>query len=141
MAIVYWQGIQQFMCYTKRGFQLDGTFIENGVGGILLVACFKDGNNNTRIVGIAIVSGENKNNWTCFMSFLHEHLCKIPIFIILDREKGLINAVKTVFGPEMHHAYCFRHVKENFNARFKSKDLKGMAWKIAKETTNEEFED
>jgi hypothetical protein len=141
LAIVYWQGIQQFTYYTERGIQLDGTFIKNGVGGILLVACFKDGNNNIRIVGIAIVAGENENNWTWFMQFLHDHLSKIPSFVISDREKGLINAVKTVFGNEMHHAYCFRHVMENFNARFKSKDLKGKAWKLAKATNTQQFEE
>jgi hypothetical protein len=29
---------------------------------------------------------------------------------------------------------------ENFNAQFKSKDVKGLAWKIAKATTNQDFD-
>ena len=49
MCIIYRQGIQEFTQYASRGIQLDGTFIKNAVGGTLLAACFKDGNNNIRV--------------------------------------------------------------------------------------------
>lgn len=77
MAIIYWQGIQEFSQYAARGMQLDGTFIKNAVGGTLLTACFKDGNNNIRIVAVAVVSGENEANWTWFLRLLHEKLTTI----------------------------------------------------------------
>jgi transposase-like protein len=65
----------------------------------------------------------------------------MPSFVISDREKGLINAVEEVFGTDLHHAYCFHHIMENFNKKFKNKDLKGFVWDIAKATTDSDFEE
>jgi len=112
--------------------QLDGTFIKNSCGGTLLVACFKDGNNNIRIIGIAIVSGENQDNWTWFLEFLKSKIEVHPSWIISDRDKGLLNAVQ-IF--DSFHAYCFRHVLENFYLKFRNKNLKEKAWGLAKART------
>jgi hypothetical protein len=57
------------------------------------VACYKNGNNNIRIVGVAVVSSENKDNWTWFVTKLKTHLVIQPAFIISDRDKGLLEAV------------------------------------------------
>jgi hypothetical protein len=141
MSIIYLQGIQEFTQYASRGIQLDGTFIKNAVGGTLLAACFKDGNNNICVIAVAVVSGENEGNWTWFLRLLRGRLTIMPSFVISDCEKGLINAVEEVFGTDLHHAYCFHHIMKNFNKKFKKKDLKGFAWDIAKATTDSDFEE
>ena len=41
----------------------------------------------------------------------------VEITIISDRNPGIITAVRNVFGSE-RHAYCYRHVKENFSKEF-----------------------
>ena len=70
LGIIYREGVQSFSCYYQRGLQLDGTFLTNKTKGVLLVACFRDGNNNIRIVGVAVCSCENEENWTWFVDII-----------------------------------------------------------------------
>ena len=130
LCVIYREGLQGFAYYYERGLQIDATFIKNETKGTLMVACYKDGNNNIRIIGVAVVQCENEENWTWFLSILKDNLVEQPEFIISDRDKGLLNAVNIFSG--VHHAYCFRHVMENFNQKFKDKQLKKDSWGIAK---------
>ena len=41
--------------------------------------------------------------------------------------------------PDVHHGFCFRHVLENFNLKFKNKKLKDSAWEIAKTHTQRQL--
>jgi MULE transposase domain len=107
---LYREGIQAFSKYSMRGLQVDGTHLKNCFGGVLLVACFRDANNKIRIVSVAIVSGETTANWEWFLNSIEARLAIPPTFIMSDRDKGLIHAVGTVFGDDVHHAACFRHV-------------------------------
>ena len=50
----------------------------------------------------------------------------MPAFVISDRDKGLINAVKLF--PGVPHFFCFRHLMENFNKRFKNARAKIFAF-------------
>jgi hypothetical protein len=138
IAVLYLQGLQAFRVYKDRGLQLDATFVKNSIGGTLLVSCFKDGNNNILIIGVAIVSSETEDNWRWFQDHLKNHLEVIPGFIISDRNQGLLNAA-TMF-KNVPHFYCFRHLLENFSRRFKNKQLKNLAWGLAKASTIREFE-
>ena len=42
---------------------MDGTFLKTSVGGILLVACFRNGNNEIQSNGVGIAAIENEDNW------------------------------------------------------------------------------
>lgn len=139
LMVLYWQGRQAFEVFHDRGLQLDGTFLKASTGGTLLLACFKDANNCIQILAIAIVSGENTDNWKCFLEFVKSNITKRPAFIISDREKGLAAAVCDVFD-DVSHYFCFRHVMENFNARFKDKNLKKIAWRLARSLNDTEFD-
>ena len=100
----------------------------------------KDSNNNIRILAIAVaIGGECYENRFCFLSKFQESTEFDPSFIISDREKGLQRAVEEVY-PRVLHAYCFRHVMENFNSKFRNKKLKGIPWSIAKAHTRIEQE-
>ena len=138
-AALYREGLHAFRQYAARGICVDGTFIKTFVGGILLVACFRNGNKELQIIGVAVVSIEYEDNWTFFLQFISEHLDAPPSFIISDRDKGLTPAVKSTF-PTVHHYYCFRHLMENFNRVFKSKELKNMAWLLARAITGDDFD-
>jgi hypothetical protein len=132
LCVVYREGIQAFSSFYQRGLQLDATFLKSTTQGTLMVACFKDSNNNIRIIGIAIVPWENEEHWKWFLNHLKSRITT-PSFIISDRDKGLLQAVNLFEG--VHHAFCFRHVMENFNLRFKDKALKKKAWGVAKAKT------
>jgi hypothetical protein len=136
--IVYKQGIQAVREFSDRGINLDGTFMKHEAGGALLVACLKNSNNEIQIVSVAWVSGETKDNWSWFVSYLLRS-CKQPAFVISDRDKGLIPAMQVAAGA-IPHFVCLRHMLENFNAKFHNQALKDHAWKLAKSLTVKSFE-
>jgi hypothetical protein len=49
----------------------------------------------------------------------------------------LLNAVETL---DIFHAYCFRHVLENFYKKFKNAGLKEKAWGLGKAKTSDDFD-
>nr|CCA19826.1 AlNc14C80G5238 [Albugo laibachii Nc14] len=55
MQIVFREGKQVFKSYAQRGLCLAGTFLKNVNGGILLVACVLNGNQQIQIVSVVIV--------------------------------------------------------------------------------------
>ena len=66
---------------------MDGTFLKNQFKRVLLVACFKDGKNNIRFIGVAVCSTENEENWKWFMELVKKNILKAPIFFISERER------------------------------------------------------
>ena len=94
-------------------------FSQNMSGGILLVVCVMNGNQQIQIVSVAIVSIENEANWSFFLRNLGMILPVKPSFILSDRAKRLIHAVSSVY-PSTYHFYCFHHLMENYNRKFRS---------------------
>ena len=133
LFIVYREGLKGFAEYSSRGLQLDGTFLKSETGGILLVACYKNGANNIRIVAVALVASETLDTWSWFVGLLKTKLKSPPLFISSDRDKGLLAACSIHF-PAVHHA--FRHILENF----KNKKEKKLAWGLAKAKYRKEFD-
>ena len=84
---------------------MDGTFLKTTVGGILLVACFYNGNNEVQIVGVGIVSMENEDNWSYFLKKHTFHINPSPSFVISDRDKGLMKAMRTT-APDIPHFFA-----------------------------------
>ncbi|KAK1943167.1 hypothetical protein P3T76_005804 [Phytophthora citrophthora] len=117
---------------------VDGTSLKTSIGGVLLVACFRNGNNEIQIVGLGIVAVENGDNWTWFLANLLPHLRPSPAFLISDGDKGLVNATKAT-APDIPRFYCFRHLMENFNKIFNSMQLRALAWAMARARTVLEY--
>ena len=55
-------------------------------------------------VGAGIVSVENEDNWSMFLYFLRSHLQLASAFVIIYRNKGLIDAVQTTV-PDASHVF------------------------------------
>jgi hypothetical protein len=140
LAIVFREGKKAFTPYFACGLAVDGTFIKTIVGGVLLVACFRNGNGELQIVACGVVSIENEENWSWFLRILFDNLECAPAFMISDRDKGLLPALAKV-APQIQHFYCFRHVMENFNKKFKSKTLRNLAWKVASSRSGKAYND
>ncbi|KAL3663781.1 hypothetical protein V7S43_002473 [Phytophthora oleae] len=62
--IAFRESIEAYTPYHERGIAVDGTSLKTSIGGVLLVACFRNGSNEIQIVGIGVVAMENENNWT-----------------------------------------------------------------------------
>jgi len=127
---------------------LDGTHLTSKYGGILLAATGVDARGQLFPVAFAVVSAENDNNWDWFLKHLYSIVNgNLPISItkiddvtfLSDRQKGLIDSVTTWF-PSSAHAYCLRHLVENFKKAFKHKDLPDLLWEAARATTEGEFQ-
>ena len=127
--VVYWEGAQCYRQFKIMGLQLDGTHIKSSIGGVLLVACLRDSNCQITIVSIAVVSVENEDNWSWFIEKLAQALSQ-PAFVISDRDKGLIKAMQ-IKWPGVPHCFCFRHLMENFNSKFKVKNFAILIYFIA----------
>jgi hypothetical protein len=138
LGIIYREGIKAFHPYSFCGISVDGTFLKNMVGGILLIACFRNGNKEIQIIACGVVSIENEENWSWFFDLLFKNLTTPPAFIISDRDKGLVPALAKV-APGIMHFYCFRHLMENFNRKFKSKALRNIAWKLSRSRCQSDY--
>ena len=53
-----------------------------------------------------------------------EFIGEKEVVIISNRHSGLLHSVPEIFGAEKH-AYCYRHLKENFSSYFNKHNTKG----------------
>ncbi|GKC00919.1 mutator type transposase, partial [Tanacetum coccineum] len=133
----------------KQGFRacgreilgLDGCFMSGPWPGQILTAVGVDANNGIYPVAYAIVEAESKASWCWFLNLLGEDLgieANFNYTFIFDRQKGLIQAIASVF-PSAEHRYCVRHIHENMKSQFKGGVYKEMLWNAAKATSEGEF--
>ncbi|GJY70649.1 mutator type transposase, partial [Tanacetum coccineum] len=109
--------------------------------GQILTAVGVDANNGIYPVAYAIVEAESKASWCWFLNLLGEDLgieANFNYTFISDRQKGLIQAIASVF-PSAEHRYCVRHIHENMKSQFKGGVYKEMLWNAAKATSEGEF--
>nr|CCA25904.1 Pc21g00130 putative [Albugo laibachii Nc14] len=138
MIIVFREGKQVFKSYAQCGICLDGTFLKNVSGGIPLIACVLNGNQQIQIVSMAIVSIVNEADWSFFLRNMGVMLPLRPSFILSDGAKELIPAVSSVY-PSTYQFYCLRQLMENFNRKIRSVKLKNEGWGRAKTTSMAEY--
>ncbi|XP_073130894.1 uncharacterized protein [Henckelia pumila] len=98
---------------------LDGTHIKNKYKGNILVVVVKDANDDLFTLAYAVVDAKNDDNWRWFCFHLRGALCSHNCMgfdeftFFSDRHPGIINGVELIF-PSSHHAYCQRHLVDNF---------------------------
>ncbi|XP_057792989.1 uncharacterized protein LOC131009591 [Salvia miltiorrhiza] len=120
---------------------LDGCFLKTYLGGILLAAVGKDGNNQMFPIAWAVVEVENERCWTWFLEILLQDLAITDgngWSFISDQQKGLMNAVSKL-APMAEHRNCARHVYMNWKKSHKGSSLKNIFWSIVKSTYVQEY--
>ncbi|GJZ15993.1 mutator type transposase [Tanacetum coccineum] len=118
-----------YMCLgaLKQGFRacrreilgLDGCFMSGPWPGQTLTTVGVDSNNGIYPVAYAIVEAESKASWCWFLNLLGEDLgieANFNYTFIFDRQKGLIQAIASVF-PSAEHRYS----KATSEGEFKKK--------------------
>ncbi|XP_057790453.1 uncharacterized protein LOC131007556 [Salvia miltiorrhiza] len=121
---------------------LDGCFLKTHLGGQLLCAIGKDGNNQMYPIAWAVVEVENEACWAWFISMLLEELGVTDgsgYTFISDQQKGLTNAIKDL-APFAEHRNCARHVYMNWKKQFKGVTLKHMFWEGVRSSYKEEWD-
>ncbi|XP_012857918.1 PREDICTED: uncharacterized protein LOC105977175 [Erythranthe guttata] len=141
-----------YICFSacKEGFKnacrsvigVDGCFLKGQRGGQLLAAVGLDPNNNIYPICYAIVEGETKETWMCFLQLLDEDIGfeeQHKWRFMSDKQKGLIPAFKTLF-PGAENRFCVRHLHVNMKKDgFGGMAIKSALWAAAKATRIEEF--
>ncbi|KAK1355514.1 MULE domain-containing protein [Heracleum sosnowskyi] len=121
---------------------LDGCHLKGKYGGFLLSATALDGQNGLVPLGIMVCKNECAENWFLFLKHLKPRLDEHPvqeINFISDRQKGLRDAVHTLF-PTSPHRFCFRHMYQNFKSHFKGSKLHTMLWNAARAYKTKHFQ-
>ena len=70
------------------------------------------------------MSSKNYEDWLWFLEKLKIVVGNKEIIIILDRHLALLCSVLEVFDLE-NHAYCYRHLKENFSSFLSKHNTRG----------------
>ncbi|XP_028804446.1 uncharacterized protein LOC114759441 [Neltuma alba] len=113
--IAYGSCIEGFLSGARAILYVDGTHLSGPYKGTLLSASGYDADNDLLPFAIAVVKSENLDDWTWFLFKIKEIVGSVQVTIVSDRHNAIIGAVQAIFGGE-RHAYCYRHVKENFSA-------------------------
>ncbi|CAH9146031.1 unnamed protein product [Cuscuta epithymum] len=133
-----------FMCFEglqrgwidgcRRIICVDACFLKTFLGGQLISAVGRDGNDQMYPIAWAVVEGENNRSWEWFFQLLQKCLNLgegEDICIISDEHQAILNAVCAVL-PQAEHRHCARHIFALWHKRFRGDELKLMFWKIAK---------
>ncbi|XP_010672552.2 uncharacterized protein LOC104889107 [Beta vulgaris subsp. vulgaris] len=115
---------------------VDGCHLKGNYGGVLLSAVAMDGNNEIYPIAFAIVSVEDKYNWSFFFRHLHNIVKdskRENWTVISDRQKGVDLALKDVW-PTTKRRYCCRHLSRNFKRRFPGPAIYILFWRACNAT-------
>ncbi|GJU25610.1 disease resistance TIR-NBS-LRR class family protein [Tanacetum coccineum] len=101
----------------RKIIALDGCFLKKPNCGEILTAVGRDGNNQIYPVAWAIVTVENKDNWSWFLSLLGDDL-DLPtgygLTLISDQHK------------------CARHIYEGFRKQYSGVEFRQLFWAASK---------
>ncbi|XP_074323468.1 uncharacterized protein LOC141660384 [Apium graveolens] len=135
-----------YVCYfaLKTGWKegcrkvigLHDCFQKTIIGGQLLSAVGRDGNNQMFPICYVVVESENTDSWRWFITLMKDDLeleNGFGVTVISDQQKGLENAMKELL-PSVEHRLCTRHLCANFKKRFNTGILKRCFWTIALST-------
>lgn len=107
---------------------------------MLLIACGIDANDKVLPLAWALVPIENEIWWTWFLEYLKHSIPVLSLenhIFISDREKGMANAVSTVFDKSIH-LHCCQHIADNLQQRYGNK-VRPLFWKACRAKTRELF--
>ncbi|XP_039138992.1 uncharacterized protein LOC120276335 [Dioscorea cayenensis subsp. rotundata] len=130
-----------FLYGCRRLIGVDGCFLK-GLMGQLFVAVGRDGNNQMLPISWAVVEKETSDSWKWFLQQLQEDLCigeGLGWALISDMQKGLINAVNTLF-PLIEHRMCARHIYARFGKQFPGKEMQIQFWNTSRATYQPEMQ-
>ena len=116
--------IQGFLMGCRPIIAIDSSHMSRLYGGALFSTTSYDANDNMFPLACGVMSFENYNDWSWCLQNLKKVIREKEVVIILDRHLSLLRSVLEIFGVE-NHAYCYRHLKENFSSYFKKHNTKG----------------
>ncbi|XP_054786991.1 uncharacterized protein LOC129293202 [Prosopis cineraria] len=123
LFIAYGCCINGFLLGSRPILYLDRCHLNGPYKLTLLAASTYDANNELFPVAYAIACGETFDEWAWFLHNVKDITSSVQVTVVSDRNSAIIAAVRATFGDE-RHAYCYRHLKENFSLEV-TKIIKG----------------
>ncbi|XP_010655185.1 uncharacterized protein LOC104880400 [Vitis vinifera] len=120
--------IQGFTMGCRPVLAIDSCHLSGPYKGALLSAIAYDADDGMFPLALGVVGSENYEDWYWFLENLKGILDGQEVIIISDRHQGILRSVSELFGVE-NHAYCYRHVKENFSSFFNRQNIRGKKGK------------
>ena len=120
--------IQGFTMGCRPVLAIDSCHLSGPYKGALLSAIAYDADDGMFPLALGVVGSENYEDWYWFLEKLKGILDGQEVIIISDRHQGILRSVSELFGVE-NHAYCYRHVKENFSSFFNRQNIRGKKGK------------
>ena len=103
---------------------IDSSHMSGPYGDALFSATSYDANENMFSIAYGVMSFENYEDWNWFLQNLKNLIRDKDAVILSDRHSSLLRSVQELFGGE-NHAYCYHHLKENFNSFFNKNNTRG----------------
>ncbi|XP_059593539.1 uncharacterized protein LOC109122719 [Vitis vinifera] len=120
--------IQGFTMGCRPVLAIDSCHLSGPYKGALLSAIAYDADDGMFPLALGVVGSKNYEDWYWFLEKLKGILDGREVIIISDRHQGILRSVSELFGVE-NHAYCYRHVKENFSSFFNRQNIRGKKGK------------
>ncbi|KAL6320887.1 hypothetical protein AAG906_010696 [Vitis piasezkii] len=121
--------IQGFLMGCRPVIAIDSTHLSGPYRGSLFSTTTYDADDGMFPIAFGVVSSENYEDWLWFLQKLKDILQDKEVVIISDRHQAILRSVSQLFGVE-NHAYCYRHVKENFSSYVTKHSMKGKKCKM-----------
>ncbi|XP_049386914.1 uncharacterized protein LOC125851176 [Solanum stenotomum] len=130
--------------FCRPVISIDGTHVYGKYDIKLLIAIATDGNSSILPLAFAIVANESMETWSLFLDHLHLHVVKgrRGVALILDRHHGILSSVYNSpnwQAPFGFHRFCLRHLKANFQKKFKNVILNNLLWAAANHCQEKKF--
>ena len=103
---------------------IDSSHMSGSYGGAIFLATSYDANDNMFPIAYGVMSSDNYEDWNWFLQNLKNLIGHKDVVILSDGHSGLLRSVTELFGEE-NHAYCYRHLKENFSSFFNKSNTRG----------------
>ena len=116
--------IEGFVRGCRPIIAIDSAHMSGPYGGALFSATSYDANDSMFPLAFGVMSSENYEDWLWFLEKLKIVVGNKEVIIISDRHPALLCSVPKVFGIE-NHAYCYRHLKENFSSFLSKHNTRG----------------
>ena len=79
-------------------------------------------------LAFGVMRSESYDDWLWFLQNVKKVVCYKKVVIISYKHPSLFRSVSEIFGSK-NHAYCYRHLKENFSSLLNKQNTKGCKGK------------
>lgn len=131
---------KEFWNHCRRVVVVDGTHVSTILGGILLLLCCKDANNQNVVLAFSYT---DKENLVSYKRFFRRTSVDFPgpVVVIADGDKGCSSALASTW-KDATLSRCFKHLIDNYHThhpgdQIRRESILPLLYAMARATTDE----